>query len=115
LLDYCLTCNHVHLLVEAEQRQQLSKLMQKVAGETARAYNRRKGRENAFWGDNYHATVVEGGGYLWGCLVYIELNVVRCGVVKHPRDWEWVGYHEIVGAPRGAPRSRRCADGGCGV
>jgi hypothetical protein len=83
--------------VEAEQRQQLSKLIQKVAGETARAYNRRKGRENAFWGDNYHATVVERGGYLWGCLMYIELNMVRCGVVKHPRDWEWVGYHEIVG------------------
>jgi putative transposase len=41
--------------------------------------------------------VVERGGYLWGCLVYIELNMVRCGVVKHPCDWEWVGYHEIVG------------------
>ncbi|HOW66475.1 MAG TPA: transposase [Candidatus Paceibacterota bacterium] len=97
LLDYCLTCNHIHLLVEAEERREISGLMQKVAGETARAYNRRKARQNAFWGDNYHATVVEGGGYLWRCLVYIELNMVRCGVVGHPRDWEWVGYREIIG------------------
>src|ERR1041385_1385708 len=37
------------------------------------------------------------GPYLWQCLCYIELNMVRCGVVKHPREWEWVGYHEIMG------------------
>jgi hypothetical protein len=22
----------------------------------------------------------------------IELNMVRCGVVSHPREWPWVGY-----------------------
>jgi putative transposase len=68
-----------------------------VAGEFARAYNRRKGRTNAFWGDNYHATLVEEGTYLWRCLCYIELNMVRAGVVSHPREWPWAGYHEIMG------------------
>jgi putative transposase len=71
--------------------------MQVVEGEFARAYNRRKKRQDAFWGDNHHATLVEGGEYLWSCLCYIELNMVRCGVVRHPRDWKWVGYHEIMG------------------
>ncbi len=23
--------------------------------------------------------------------------MVRAGVVSHPREWEWVGYHEIMG------------------
>ena len=40
---------------------------------------------------------MEDGDYLWQCLCYIELNMVRCGVVAHPRDWAWVGYHEIMG------------------
>ena len=97
MLDYCLTSNHVHLLVDATERLEVSGFMQAVAGEFARAYNRRKGRMNAYWGDNYHATVVEAGDYLWRCLVYIELNMVRCGVVDHPREWPWVGYHEIMG------------------
>ena len=57
LLDYCLTSNHVHLLLEAEDRLQISGLMRDVAGEFARAYNRRKARLNAFWGDNFHATL----------------------------------------------------------
>ena len=97
VLDYCVTCNHVHMLVDASDRLEVSGFMREVASEFARAYNRRKGRMNAFWGDNYHATLVESGEYLWRCLCYIELNIVRCGVVAHPREWEWVGYHEIMG------------------
>ena len=48
LLDYTITCNHVHLLLEAESKPELSGFMQKVAGELARNYNRRKKRTNAF-------------------------------------------------------------------
>lgn len=28
-------------------------------------------------------------------MAYIDLNMVRAGVVRHPRDWEAAGYHEI--------------------
>jgi putative transposase len=100
VLDYCITSNHVHLLVDAAERLEISGFMREIASEFARGYNRRKDRRNAFWGDNYHATVVEGGDYLWQCLCYIELNMVRCGVVPHPREWEWVGYQEIMGHKR---------------
>jgi putative transposase len=31
------------------------------------------------------------------CLGYIEMNMVRDRVVRHPREWDWVGYHEIMG------------------
>jgi putative transposase len=91
------TCNHVHLLLEASERSAISDFMREVASEFARGYNRRKQRTNAFWGDNYHATLVEDGKYLWECLCYIELNMVRCGAVPHPQDWPWVGYHQIMG------------------
>ena len=97
LLDYTITANHVHLLIEAQSKTELSDFMRRVAGEFARSYNRRKERVNAFWGDNFHATLIEEGKYLYECLLYIELNMVRCGVVEHPRDWEWVGYQEIMG------------------
>jgi putative transposase len=43
---------------------------------------------------------VEEGSYLWRCPCYVELNRVRCGVVGYPREWEWVGYHEILGKRR---------------
>ncbi|MCL5097334.1 MAG: transposase [Candidatus Omnitrophica bacterium] len=100
LLDYCITSNHGHILIDAEDRLEVSRFMQEVASEFAREYNRRKGRENAFWGDNFHATLVECGRHQWECHCYIALNMIRCGVVKHPREWEWLGYHEIMGLRR---------------
>ena len=37
VLDYCVTSNHVHLLVDAPERSLVSGLMREVAGEFARA------------------------------------------------------------------------------
>jgi len=55
----------------------------------------RKGRKGAFWEDRYHATAVESGSYLIQCLVYIDLNMVRTGVIDHPSQWSASGYIEI--------------------
>jgi putative transposase len=51
----------------------------------------------AFWQDRYHATAVESGEHLARCLVYVDLSMVRAGVVQHPREWPAGGYHEIQG------------------
>ena len=32
-----------------------------------------------------------------GACVYVDLNMVRAGVVAHPRQWAAGGYHEIQG------------------
>jgi putative transposase len=97
LLTYNITSNHVHLLAYADDVDQIGQLIQLAAGEFARDYNRRKGRSGAFWEGRYHATMVEGGEYLWECLKYVELNMVRCGVAGHPSQWEWSGYGELMG------------------
>ncbi len=33
--------------------------------------------------------------HLIRCLVYIDLNMVRAGVVKEPSEWKFSGYNEI--------------------
>ncbi len=70
-----------------------------IAGRTAQQYNQRKKRKGAFWQDRYHATAIETGEHLLRCLVYIDLNMVRAGVVDHPSKWQHGGYNEIQ-APR---------------
>jgi putative transposase len=69
--------------------------MQLIAGRTAQEYNNRKQRKGAFWEDRYHATAVGAGGHLARCLVYIDLNRVRAGVVDYPVNWKHSGYQEI--------------------
>lgn len=66
-----------------------------VAGRTGQEYNLRKKRKGAFWEGRYHATAIESEQHLLRCLVYIDLNMVRNGVVSHPSEWPFGGYNEI--------------------
>src|SRR6185295_15199214 len=100
VLNYVVTSNHVHLLVQDTDEGVLARSMQLAAGSTARQYNERKARQGAFWEDRYHATAVEAGEHLHRCLVYIDLNMVRAGVVRHPTQWMHGGYREIQSPPR---------------
>jgi putative transposase len=100
LLDYCQTSNHVHLLSRAEKPDQISRFMQTLEGEFAQAYHRRHNRSGADWSDRFHATMIEPDGHLLRCMVYIALNMRRCGVVSHPREWPWCGYDELTGRRR---------------
>lgn len=74
--------------------------MQLIARRTAQEYNQRKDRKGAFWEDRYHATAVDTQDYLARCMVYIDLNMVRAGVVATPEDWQWSGYYEIQHPPQ---------------
>lgn len=104
ILNYMVTSNHIHLLVvDAGDRDVLPKSIQLVAGRTGQEYNQRKKRKGAFWEDRYHATAVDSGEHLLRCIVYIDLNMVRVGVVNHPSEWTFSGYREIQ-----EPR-RKCA------
>jgi len=99
ILNYVVTSNHVHLLVLDRGKNEIARSMQLVAGCTAQQYNRRKGRKGAFWEDRYFATAVQCGSHLARCLVYIDLNMVRAGVVQHPLEWPNGGYCEIQRPP----------------
>jgi putative transposase len=96
ILDYMVTSNHIHLVVlDQKGRDVIPRSIQLVAGKTAQEYNARKHRKGAFWEDRYHATAVESGEHLRECVVYIDLNMVRAGVVEHPSQWSFGGYNEI--------------------
>jgi putative transposase len=99
VLNYIATSNHVHLLLVDQGNDEIAASMQLIAGRTAQEYNNRKNRKGAFWEDRYHATAVQSDDHLVRCLIYIDLNMVRAGVAKHPRDWEVSGYHEIQNPP----------------
>lgn len=99
VLDYIVTSNHIHLLVLDRGEGEIAKSMQLIAGRTAQDYNRRKGRKGAYWEDRYHATAADTDGYLARCMRYIDLNMVRAGVVAHPLDWDVSGYREIQQPP----------------
>ncbi len=104
ILNYVVTSNHIHLLVlESGRPNDIARSIHLAAGQTAQRFNRRKERRGAFWQDRYQATAVDLGRHLENCMAYIDLNMVRAGVVNHPAEWPYGGYYEIQDS---APRRR---------
>ena len=106
ILNYTVTSNHVHLLVKDMGHGEIARSMQLISGRVAQQFNRRKSRKGAYWEDRYHATAVQADEHLARCMVYIDLNMVRAGVVDHPSDWTHAGYNEI----QSLPKRYRCID-----
>ena len=99
VLNYMVTSNHIHLLVTDDpndKRDVIPNSIKLIAGRTAQEYNIRKKRKGAFWEDRYHATAIENDNHLFRCLFYIDVNMVRTGVVENPFDWKYCGLHEII-------------------
>ncbi len=96
ILNYTVTSNHIHMLVmDNNLRDVIPKSIQLVAGRSGQEYNQRKKRKGAYWEDRYHATAIETDQHFLRCLVYIDLNMVRVGAVRHPSEWPFGGYNEI--------------------
>ena len=97
VLNYSITSNHIHLLVydNGKSRDTIPNSIQLMAGRTGQDFNLRKKRKGAFWEDRYHATAIDKNEYLAKCMLYIDMNMVRAGVVDHPSEWPFCGFCEI--------------------
>jgi putative transposase len=101
ILNFMITSNHIHLLATGHRggQQAIPRALQLMESRVAQEYNKRKDRQGAFWEDRYHATAIERGDQFVNCLTYIDINMVRAGVVGHPKDWPFCGYDELMRPP----------------
>ena len=77
VLNYMVTSNHIHLLVDDKGEGMIPRSIQLIAGRTAQDYNRRKKRKGAFWEDRYHATAVQADSHILQCMLYIDIHPVK--------------------------------------
>jgi putative transposase len=70
--------------------------LQLIAGRVPQEYNIRKKRKGAFWEDRYHGVIINSENYLIQCMMYIDLNMVRAGIVEYPKEWKFCGFNEIM-------------------
>jgi putative transposase len=88
VLAYCLMDNHIHLVVVPENASVLAEVMQRVHGRYAQYLNARRCRCGHLWQNRYSSCPL-GPGHLWTAVRYVEMNPVRAGMVRGPRDYEW--------------------------
>ncbi len=66
----------------------VSELMRSLQSSIARWFNHTFGRRGRFWADRFKSTVFDDIKDAMDCLLYIELNAVRAGLVERPEAYE---------------------------
>jgi putative transposase len=93
LYHYALMKNHVHLVLETqEEGGELAEVMKGINLSYAQHYKRKYDHIGHFWQDRFKSILISRDQYLLACGSYVELNPVRAGIVKDPRDYRWSSY-----------------------
>ena len=95
---YVLMSNHFHLLATPQATDGLPQMMQAVGRRYVQYFNRRHLRSGTLWEGRYRSTVLQAAQYLLPCMVYMDLNPVRAGLVAAPADYAWSSHAHGTGA-----------------
>lgn len=95
---FVLMPDHVHILATPTGIDSVSRCVQSVGRNYVQYYNECYNGSGTLWEGRYRATVLDEKEYLLTVSRYIEMNPVRAGLVRHPRDYSWSSYaHNALG------------------
>ena len=89
---YCLMPNHVHFVAVPEAQDGLAALFKEAHRRYTRYVNFREGWKGHLWQERFYSFCMD-ERHLLAAVRYIELNPVRSGLCRRPRDWPWSSVH----------------------
>lgn len=89
---WVLMSNHFHLLVTPHADNSVSRFVQHIGRDYVRYFNRKYDRTGTLWEGRFDSCLIQTERYFLVCQKYIELNPVRAGIVRRPRDFHWSSY-----------------------
>ena len=107
LLAWCIMPNHVHVLIEPHQRENLGRIIHSWKSFSAKKINKILARTGPLWQREYHDRYIRDDAHLAAVVRYIEHNPVKAGLVTSAESWRFgSGWsRQDAGGPRdkGAP------------
>ena len=94
---FVLMDNHFHLLLTPETAEGVPLMMQAVGRRYVRHFNDRYQRTGTLWEGRYRSTLIQTERYLLACMVYMDLNPVRAGMVADPKNHPWSSHRHHIG------------------
>jgi putative transposase len=97
IYHYVLMKNHVHLVLETfEKGGTLAEVMKGINLSYAQYFKRKYDHIGHFWQDRFRSILISKDQYLLACGSYVELNPVRAGLAKDPKDYRWSSYNSYA-------------------
>ena len=96
IYNFCVMGNHVHFAIRPDKNTSLSKIMQWLLGNYAKAWNKAHGVKGHLWGDRFFSKIIKGGRAFMRVFDYISQNPVAAGLAGRADEWEHGGVCHFV-------------------
>lgn len=97
--------NSFHLLLTPGADGALPRMMQALARDYVRIFNKRHGRRGTLWSGRYRCSVLEAETLALPCMAYMDRLPVRSGLVESAADYPWSSHRQLAGVQSSGPLS----------
>ena len=95
LLNFCILGNHFHFLIEPDQGESLSKIMQWILSRFATLYNKAINSTGHVWGGRYWSRIICDEQDFKNVMNYIDNNPIMAALAVRPGEWKYCGLYHI--------------------
>ncbi|MFA5356000.1 MAG: transposase [Candidatus Omnitrophota bacterium] len=92
LFCYCLMPNHIHLILQPKQPENLPILMQGITQTYTTWFNKKYRKVGHLWQGRFKSMIIQKDDYFLECVYYVEMNPVRKGLTQSPMEYIWSSY-----------------------
>jgi len=92
LFGYCLMSNHFHLVLQPEDGQSISRILQSLTVTHTWHYHRHHKSVGHVWQGRFKSPILQSDEHLLTVLRYVEANPLRAGMVGDLADYPWSSY-----------------------
>ena len=96
IIAYCIMDNHVHMILNTEKKEEMSRFMKQINTTYAQFYNKVKDRVGYVFRDRYLSKPIFSELQLQRCIVYIHKNPVVAEMVNSEKEYKFSSYNEYL-------------------
>ncbi len=96
IIAYCIMNNHAHLILYAEEMQELTKFMERLNTTYAMHYNKHENRVGYVYRDRFKSKELYNQDYLTKCIKYVHMNPVKAGIVSKEEHYPYSSYNDYI-------------------
>lgn len=89
IIAYCIMDNHVHILINIRDIENMSRFMKIVNMKFAILYNKMEDRVGVVFRNRFKSELIYGESYFYCCINYIHNNPVKAGIVNDAREYKF--------------------------
>lgn len=96
IIAYCVMNNHVHILINTDNIENLTKYMHNVNTSYGIYYNKNNKRVGYVYRDRFKTQTINNEKHLYNCIIYIHNNPVKANICRDASEYRFSSYKNFL-------------------